>query len=65
MIKLKKNLTLIFIILSFNLAFAQEKPEKASHIFNKAVELAQKKIKISLSCFMLLGVDGAKKWMLQ
>ena len=45
LIKLKKKLTVILIILSFNLAFAQEKPEKASHIFNKAVELAQKENK--------------------
>jgi thiol-disulfide isomerase/thioredoxin len=43
--KLKNTLAILFIIVNFNLTFAQEKPEKASQIFNKAVELAKKENK--------------------
>ncbi len=43
--KLKNTFSIVLIILFFNLTVAQENLEKASHIFNKAVELAKKENK--------------------
>lgn len=43
--KLINALTILLIIFNFNLTVAQENPEKASQIFNKAVELAKKENK--------------------
>ncbi len=43
--KLETVLFLVITILIFNFSVAQEKPDKASQIFNKALELAKKENK--------------------